>query len=55
MAVKMYQGGSVEFLRACGKATKALGNKIEPTKRQYRKWTEKRGSAWNHRHLPDET
>lgn len=40
MAVKLYSGGDAAFDKACEKA------EIKPTKRQYKKWQQKKGTAW---------
>lgn len=41
--VKMYQGIDKLFVETCKE------NKIQPTRRQYKKWQRKSGSAWNTR------
>lgn len=51
--IKFYEGADKRFLEACEKATHAnrplCGNKgiwSRPTRRQHRKWREKRGAAF---------
>lgn len=54
--MKYYHGNDQKFLSACSKATHAgkplVGNQgvyKEPTQRQYRKWLQQRGAAWQAR------
>jgi hypothetical protein len=42
--VKRYKGDDPHFLRSCERAG------VTPTNRQYRKWKQGRGLAYQHRH-----
>jgi hypothetical protein len=41
--IKMYEGGDKIFLKACAEA------KVQPTRRQYRKWCRGEGKAYTNR------
>lgn len=52
MAVKMMTGDS-NFTEACKKASEQVGKPVLPTRRQYKKWQRKMGSAYQYGRQPN--
>lgn len=45
MSIKMAKGDP-KFVEACQKASEATNKPVQPTRRQYKKWQRKEGSAY---------